>query len=335
MDFISMLGFSDKSPYKHNPYLDINTPDGKISMADTSMDLIGIDNMGNIKKMKGGRKNPYKFEGNVVREIPIQGGTATAKVGGNPYARGGMSTNQLIEFLFEGDSTDNSQQVPIAKADNQELAHEKNNKILLERHQQEQDDLALQQVQDEDENGGGNGNPYRINNTTPVVQSGNPFKAQNSDYYTEAQKYKGLPYQFAATGNLKAGEKGIDCSGYVCKVVGLPRTSSEEIVKNAPNFRKFNGKTEDFTEGTVIGFDTGNTSFDAGRTYGMDHVGVIVKNPQTGELEYTHSAGSTGVTTMSIPQMLAKYKKAQIYLGNYGQQKESKESFNFSFAGRR
>lgn len=69
-DLISILGYRDDSPFKSNPYLDIYTPNGVIDMSQTSMDLIGIDNKGNKKKMKAGRKNPYRFEGDIVREIP-------------------------------------------------------------------------------------------------------------------------------------------------------------------------------------------------------------------------------------------------------------------------
>jgi len=92
-DLISILGYSKNSPFKGNPYLDIHTPDGLIDMSNTDMDLIGIDNKGNKKKMKAGRKNPYKFEGNVVREIPA----------GNPYQEGGMTREQVFSFLFDGD----------------------------------------------------------------------------------------------------------------------------------------------------------------------------------------------------------------------------------------
>ena len=93
MDLISMLGYSNNSPFRGNPYLDIHTPEGLIDMSNTDMDLIGIDNKGNKKKMKAGRKNPYKFEGDIVREIPA----------GNPYQKGGMTPQQLFNFLFEGD----------------------------------------------------------------------------------------------------------------------------------------------------------------------------------------------------------------------------------------
>lgn len=74
IDFQSILGYSNGSPYAGNPYLDINTPNGLIDMSNTPIDLIGVDNKGNKKKMKAGRKNPYKFAGEIVREFPMQTG---------------------------------------------------------------------------------------------------------------------------------------------------------------------------------------------------------------------------------------------------------------------
>src|SRR6187549_1286295 len=56
MDIQSILGYSRNSPYRGNPYLDINSPEGLIDMSNTDIDLIGIDNLGNKKKMKAGRK---------------------------------------------------------------------------------------------------------------------------------------------------------------------------------------------------------------------------------------------------------------------------------------
>lgn len=318
MDFISMLGYSDKSPYKHNPYLDIHTPDGTISMADTSIDLIGIDNLGNVKKMKGGRKNPYKFEGNIVREIPVKSG--------NPYQEGGITPEQVFGFLFDGDDERKQQKEELRLLQERELAVEENEmrqaaqlrEIGRQRKMMEEEaqyNLAMGLAM---EDGNLDLNSPRFTNTTPIVQSSKPFVATNTDLYGTAKQYEGTPYKFAGT-----SKDGIDCSGYVCRVVGLPRTSSEEIVKNAPNFRQFTGNPFDFKEGTVIGFDTGIASFEKKegnkRKYGMDHVGVIVRKPETGELLYTHSAGSTGVKTMTIPEMLRKYKNSRIFLGDYGQ----------------
>lgn len=99
MDLQSVLGYSRNSPYKNSPFLDIFTPEGLIDMSNTDMDLIGIDNLGNKKKMKKGRKKPYKFAGDVIREIPVmQVGGLAAKMR-NQYLSGisPANTSRLAE----------------------------------------------------------------------------------------------------------------------------------------------------------------------------------------------------------------------------------------------
>lgn len=74
-------------------------------MSETEMDLLGMDETGDIKLMKAGSKNPYKFKGKTVREIPLS----------NPYQMGGFTYSDLFNFLFEGDDEKStSQQVPTA-----------------------------------------------------------------------------------------------------------------------------------------------------------------------------------------------------------------------------
>lgn len=70
----SHMGYRWDSPYKDDPFIDIFTPGGLIDMSQTDKDLIGIDEYGNKKKMKAGRKHPYRFKGQIVREIPLQVG---------------------------------------------------------------------------------------------------------------------------------------------------------------------------------------------------------------------------------------------------------------------
>ncbi len=87
IDLKSILGYQQGSPYSNNPYLDIHTPEGLIDMSNTPMDLVGIDNKGNKKKMKANSKNPYKFEGSIVREIPIM-------------QRGGLKAIDFYKYIF-------------------------------------------------------------------------------------------------------------------------------------------------------------------------------------------------------------------------------------------
>jgi hypothetical protein len=69
MGGVSELGYSKNSPYKNNPYLDIQTPTGDITMAETEFPLLGTDNFGNSQMMYPGGE--YKFPGTQVRETPL------------------------------------------------------------------------------------------------------------------------------------------------------------------------------------------------------------------------------------------------------------------------
>lgn len=69
---ISELGYSKDSPYKNNPYLDIHTPDGSITMQNTEFPLLGTDEYGNQQMMYPG--NDYTFPGKKVREERFQMG---------------------------------------------------------------------------------------------------------------------------------------------------------------------------------------------------------------------------------------------------------------------
>lgn len=85
MDAKSIMGYADHSPFRNNPYLDIQTPEGLITMENTSIDLLGIPNVGKPRIMKKGKKS-YQFPGATqVREVPIaqDGGLP----GRTPYSR--------------------------------------------------------------------------------------------------------------------------------------------------------------------------------------------------------------------------------------------------------
>ena len=66
---ISKLGYSKNSPYRNNPFNIINS--NNITMKNTPIPLLGIDNLGNRKIMKPGNKKNYIFPGNQVMEIPL------------------------------------------------------------------------------------------------------------------------------------------------------------------------------------------------------------------------------------------------------------------------
>lgn len=156
MDLISLLGYSEGSPYAGNPYLDIHTPEGLIDMSNTPVDLIGIDNKGNKKKMKAGSKNPYKFEGDVVREIPMQ--------------KGG-SVNDLLKYLYEDED---EEKAPVATAPSEE-------EIVEETKPEEQPDTSYEEamaiaMEGLDDQVPTTGNPYSTKEYGAQM-AGNPYKA--------------------------------------------------------------------------------------------------------------------------------------------------------------
>lgn len=65
---VSQLGYRKDSPYKNEPYLDINS--SNISMSNVDQPLLAISNLGE-RRIMFPKKN-YQFQGDVVREIPIQ-----------------------------------------------------------------------------------------------------------------------------------------------------------------------------------------------------------------------------------------------------------------------
>lgn len=62
---ISKLGYSDGSPFKDEPYLDIHTPNGKIDMSNTGVPLLAN---GRILPPYSGI---HHFDTDIVREIPL------------------------------------------------------------------------------------------------------------------------------------------------------------------------------------------------------------------------------------------------------------------------
>lgn len=192
-DKISKLGYDDISPYRNAPFLDINTPQGLITMEGTGTDLIGVDNLGNKQYMKAYSKNPYKFEGNKVREIPV----------GNPYAKGGYSPRDIINYLY--DSSDEQQQdteksdAPTAPSE-EEIQGLTDRIAQLEGNQQKgsgQDEAAAMAMLFGDPNApAATGNPYIGDTPTGGVGEGgkNPPIDNHLNYEQGIQRATGNPY---------------------------------------------------------------------------------------------------------------------------------------------
>lgn len=69
MKNLSTTGYKKNSPDKDRPYNVI--PSGDITMDNVDIQILGIDNLGNSKKMTPG--NNYSFPGDIVLEIPTKG----------------------------------------------------------------------------------------------------------------------------------------------------------------------------------------------------------------------------------------------------------------------
>ena len=69
MKNLSATGYKKNSPDKDRPYNVI--PSGDITMDNVGIQILGIDNLGNSKKMTPG--NNYSFPGDIVLEIPTKG----------------------------------------------------------------------------------------------------------------------------------------------------------------------------------------------------------------------------------------------------------------------
>lgn len=197
LDHKSQMGYRKDSPYKNDPFIDIFSPEGKIDMSRTDKDIVGIDEYGNVQMMVGGRKQMYQFEGQQVREIPLdqlakggltsskakemlRDGTAQGKkltkkqkgyfgwvaggkkqMGGNPY---NSASNYLTDFLFEEDEPEQIQQPEVVEEEEIDLTE-------LRRQEQEMRDeedynMALQIAMQAGEN------PYSSESSLPTGTGG-------------------------------------------------------------------------------------------------------------------------------------------------------------------
>jgi hypothetical protein len=99
IDKKSILGYAVGSPYRNNPYININTPQGLIDMSNTDIPLLAVDETG-YSKVLPPFSGTHKFRGKKVKEIPL------AKKGGIKKQKGGYSAEDLYNFLFEDDEED-------------------------------------------------------------------------------------------------------------------------------------------------------------------------------------------------------------------------------------
>jgi hypothetical protein len=140
------------------------------------------------------------------------------------------------------------------------------------------------------------------NNQVKYINSSAPITIDPSrNLYNEAIKYKNYVYQLGAKGENvtinRGNNKGktfaaIDCSGFVNKVLGTNLGNSETTTTRGTNFKQVsNLNTSMLKEGDVIGIDKGDYDYDKGRAYGIDHILIAIRNPNTNQLEIWESNG--------------------------------------------
>jgi cell wall-associated NlpC family hydrolase len=180
-----------------------------------------------------------------------------------------------------------------------------------------------------------------INKTESPTSTSNG--SSTSNLYNEAIKYKDYKYELGSNGKeitiTRDGSykgqvfKTFDCSAFVSRVLGKSRMTSEPLVVGGSNFRTLtnNLKASDLKEGDVIGTDNGPTSFDRGRKYGIDHILIVIKNPNSGQLEIWECNGPSiskynskntnsfgGVKYTSLDVKIKKLNQAKnLYVSSY------------------
>lgn len=114
MNLKDILGYREDSPYKEEPFLNIKTKEGKITMKDVNKPLIGIDENGFVKVMYPGGE--YQFTSNNVTEVPLFQAGGTYEEYQSQISKGKVSplisfdvwkSQQLQSNLFMDDSMSN------------------------------------------------------------------------------------------------------------------------------------------------------------------------------------------------------------------------------------
>jgi len=117
-------------------------------------------------------------------------------------------------------------------------------------------------------------------------------KATDLSMYTTVFKWFYTPYRYGGK-----GEKGIDCSNYVFKLIN-DCSDSYATSKQLADMTEYVDR-EELKEGDLIFFNV--------KGYGISHVGVYLQDGK-----FTHSCSSKGVTISSLdePYWKARYCRA-------------------------
>ena len=139
----------------------------------------------------------------------------------------------------------------------------------------------------------------------------------NKDLFDTTKDAKGTRYGY---GSKNSASGAIDCSGWVNEAMrkaGAPpevidqlanRDAANQVIGTGRNNNTLQA-TNDVTsgglkEGQLIGVRNNGS-----RLGGIGHVGIVVRNPETGELGVSHSASSKGVTWQPLPSFQRDFGK--------------------------
>ncbi len=183
---------------------------------------------------------------------------------------------------------------------------------------------------------------HRVNTSgpvTPLVNAGVKSELLSNSTYSEAtlrttvsigiERYaedsvrRGVKYEFGAKAD---GGNTIDCSGFVRNAVSqieALRSGASANMRNifsthsdgqvcrlaqATNFmlRGDQVNLANIKAGMIIGIDSGDRGWDSGRQLGINHIGIVYADSETGKLMFAESKGGSGVTTTELSSWLER-----------------------------
>lgn len=156
----------------------------------------------------------------------------------------------------------------------------------------------------------------------------NNLRAQDNQMfyrYVNTLDMKNIKYGFWVRNSRKGS---IDCSWLVCETLSKAKgvapsikrlvrdgQTSESLITEINKKNKTMQKSKDLSkmslkEGMIVSVDTGETSFDRGRKFGIDHTALIVRDPHTQKLMVGESVKKVGVRMISLAQRERNMKNA-------------------------
>ena len=151
---------------------------------------------------------------------------------------------------------------------------------------------------------------------SPIVHDGSRESfSRMIERVAEGAENRNIGYRMGGKANSRGQiTTSIDCSGFVdaavhnTNIAGAMTTNSEGQIAalermgvNILTGSQVNAQT--IGAGFVIGIDTGNRGWDAGRARGIDHVLITYQDTETGRLMIADSNGRNGVTTRSFDRL--------------------------------